>query len=133
MARKRQSKVSAGLQPAVGEQVLIGTPGISMPRDWFLATILWSDPSRGEVVTEHCPPGGNTTPYRQVLSVAHVRAIGTPRELERFRASAAKAVETHWRKVRKCESALSSARSAVWARLDEIGAKARRLEPSTAP
>jgi hypothetical protein len=112
-----------------GDRVLIGTPGISMPGDWFAAYVLWADDS--EALIEHAPPCRTPPIVRQVVTFCQIRAIGRPADLVEFKERARAAVKEQQDKVRECESALTHARDAVWAKLDEIAAaKPKRLSAS---
>lgn len=114
MKRKARVKVKAG------DRVLIGTPGISLPMDWFMATVLWADAD--EILTQHEPPSRQPPQLRQVMSIDSVRAVGDDETLMTFRKEACEAVEAEQRKVRELESELGRARNAVWAKLDELAA-----------
>lgn len=114
MTRKAPVKVKAG------DRVLIGTPGVSMPSDWFVATVLWADDY--EILTQHEPPSRQPRLLRQVLPIESVRAVGDGGTLAEFKKEACQAVEDEQRKVREMESELGRARDAVWAKLDELAA-----------
>ncbi len=115
-ARKRSKKQNL----AVGSLVLIGRPGISMPGDWWLAKVLWTDGT--EILTEHQPPGGIPERYLQVLEIEYVRAVGTISELVAFKRRCAEAVKKKQARVRRCEDTLADARKAMWHELDKIAA-----------
>lgn len=115
MSKKRSRN---GAKPAVGDYVLIGTPGVTMPSDWFMARVLWAHGA--EMLTEHTPPCGNPPICRQVLPIDMVRAIGGLAELNAFKEQARVAVAEARKAVDTATQALEDAREAVWAKLDEI-------------
>jgi hypothetical protein len=127
MARASRKK-SAIVRPVAGDLILAGHPGTTMPDDWFLAKVLWTDGD--DVLTEHAPPGGDR--YRQVLHVAHVRAIGSIPELAEFQHKAREAVAEMTSQVKVAEAELGRARAAVWAKLDQIDAAVPRLKAEAA-
>lgn len=121
MARKQAERQV--FRPKVGEYVLIGSSGVTLPGDWFVAKVLWADGE--EILTEHEAPSHGRC--RQVLTIAHVRAIGSISELGQFKETSRVAVADLSRRVREAESALGDARKAVWDKLDDLAEDARRL------
>ncbi len=125
--RKRALKPSLPFNVEPGDLVLIGAPGVSQPADWFVATVLLV--AGDEVATMHMPPSHSGV-MRQFLPITHVRAVAAGDQyvaLKRFRDEAHEAVTAEWRAVQAAEKALGDARAAAWAKLDEIGATARRV------
>jgi hypothetical protein len=105
--------------PKAGDLVLIGHPRVTMPSDWFLATVLWTD-GREEILTEHTPPSRMPPVVRQVFDVEHVRAIGSIDELVDIKARASEAVCKQRERIHECTTALGRAREELWAVLDKI-------------
>ncbi len=107
-----------GIVPlGVGDWVLIGAPGISMPGDWFHAQVIWFDDE--EVLTAHTPPSGMGT-QRNLSSRSQIRMAGDYVALTEFQERCRKEVADLRAKVNEAERALGAARDAVWKRLDEI-------------
>lgn len=123
MARSKSTRVKV----AAGDTVLIGKPGVSMPGDWFVATVLLV--ADDEVATVH-DYAGNTN--RQFFPISHIRAVGPYPELSAFKERARIAVDEARKAVDEATEALVKARDAVWAKLDEIGASIPVLEPGDA-
>lgn len=101
--------------PNVGDYVLIGTFGVTLPSDWFIAKVLWAD--RNDVLTEHAMPASRNI-CRQVLSIEQVRRVGPIGELMEYRESRRKAVAELAEKVREAERALHLARTAVYSGIE---------------
>jgi hypothetical protein len=118
-ARRKGSakrKPATGIVVAAGDLVLLGGYA-SMPGDWHLARIVWTD---GEnILVEHHGLAGNDRQL-DVQHIGRVRAVGTIPELRDYKDRCRKETETLWREVREAENALGRARDAVWARLDEM-------------
>lgn len=114
-------KKRSALKIAAGDEVLVGTPGISMPGDWFMATVLLV--CGDEIATEHTP-AGQSSPQRQFLPLEDVRAVGPYAELSAFKERARLAVKDKRDAVDAAGHALHRAREDVWSKLDEIGADA---------
>lgn len=112
MSRK---KARPAYEPDV--TVLLGAPGVSMPADWWVGVVKWSDDE--EVLVEQYGIGG-TNPHHQLHSVAHVRASGTVAELVDFRASCIAELAPLIDAVRAAENALTEARRAVYRQLDAM-------------
>lgn len=109
-------KKPALLEISVGDRVLIGTPGTTMPRDWWKAVVLWIGPC--DILVEQFGFGG--TPHRVVYGPEMIRAIGD--DLTEFQEQCCAEVKALSDKVKEAEQALGAARDAVWQKLDEIGA-----------
>ncbi len=102
---------------ATGDLVLIGAPGVSMPGDWFVATVLLV--CGDEVATAHTP-AGQSEPQRQFIPVTHIRAAGEYAALREYQDRCREVIGDAHKRVREAEQALGNARDAVWAKLDEI-------------
>lgn len=87
--------------PAIksGDLVMCGSHGISMPSDFFVARVLWTDGV-----------------------VENALKVATIDELFEFKRTARKRVEKLCRKVQDAERKLGDARRAVWAALEQMGA-----------
>lgn len=105
---------------AVGDCVLMGMPGISMPGEWHIGEILWLDREHVLILQNHI--GGAGKPYPYLHERSYVRAVGTVPELVDIQARARAAVDPLQKAVRQAEEALSDARDAVYRRLDEFAA-----------
>jgi hypothetical protein len=104
----------------VGDVVLLGMPGVSLPGDWFIGEVVWFDADHVLVYQSHIGGGGKSFP--QLHGMDYVRAIGTVEELGEIRSRVREAVAEFQKYVRSAESMLNDAREAVWARLDEFAA-----------
>ena len=109
----------AALDLPIGARVLIGTPGITDPADWWFATVLWTDGC--EVLVQQGGIAG-ATPHTAIHMVDLVRAVGDLTFLAIFKAQASEAVGESRLAVRDAELALGKARDAVWAHVRAIGA-----------
>lgn len=116
-ARAKASRKPVALQP--GDLVLIGSPGITMPGDWFFAKVRWTEGA--DVLVEQYGLGG-TGRFHQLHSIADVRAVGDVAFLNDFEKRCREEVRSLSEQVSACERALGAARDAVWSKLDEIGA-----------
>lgn len=123
MARSRKNNARPALP--IGGMVLLGMPGVSMPADWHIGRVVWTDGV--EVLVEQYGLGGNN-PHKALHDAGYVRAIGDVPTLGAFRRKAEAAVDGLWQQVRDAEVALGAARDAVWAKLDEIGAAVPALD-----
>jgi hypothetical protein len=112
MARRSASRV------AVGNTILFGMPGVSMPSDWCLARVLWTDDK--EMMTRHQPHMGADTVH-QVSFVTWALRVGSPEELLAYKARCAGSVRRLRAKVDASEQRLGEARKAVWAAIDKMG------------
>jgi len=125
MAKKTTPRVDVN----VGDYVLIGRSGVTMPLDWFTAVVLWV--GYGEVLTHHATPT-TTEGFRQVFPFDSIIAVGTLGDLIDYREHCWRAVEDQERAVRACEADLGKARHAVWKVLDQLRVKAAEsLESAT--
>ena len=104
----------------VGDRVLVGTPGISLPGDWYFATVLWVQGNEFLIEFDH---GGQT--YREVHDVGYVRAKGDFAALREFQENSRAAVKVLSDRVHQLESELAMARQAVWTELDRLAAEVR--------
>lgn len=102
----------------IGAHVLIGMRGITMPGDWWPATVLWTD---GEEVLVRQGGIAGQNPHNQLHPVSYVRAIGDHGFLREFQERARAETTPLVQAVRDAERGVSTARAAVWTRLDEIG------------
>lgn len=118
----RTAKKSKATPPdvKVGDHALIAGSRASMPGNWFMARVLWTDGA--EVLIEHTPAGG--TRYAQVLDITAVRAVGALHALVELQGKHRLAVRALVDKVHEAESALGAARDAVWAACDKLGVTA---------
>lgn len=114
--RQRRNPKPLALKP--GDLVMCGSYGISMPGDFFLARVLWTDGA--EMLTEHEPPGGGR--QRNVWSVENALAVGTISELRAFKEGARRKVAKLRAKVDAAELRLGDARRAVYDALEKMGA-----------
>jgi hypothetical protein len=103
---------------AIDDYVLIGTLGITLPCDWFLAKVLWTDGA--DVLTEHRMPASHDV-CRQVLSIDQVRSVGSIADVMAFQESCRKSVADFSNKVHDAERALGEARRAVYREIERIG------------
>ncbi|RXF75053.1 hypothetical protein [Hansschlegelia zhihuaiae] len=114
--RSRKAKPAVALMP--GDLVLIGTFGVSLPGDWFLAKVEWTDGV--DVLVEQYGLSGADR-FHHLHSVEAVRAVGDHDFLREAKERARVEVKELQEEVSRAESALGAARAAVWRRLDEIG------------
>lgn len=114
------SKPIARQKLAPGVTVLLGVPGASMPGSWWIGSVIWAD--RHEVLVEQSHIGGAGKPFKNLLPVDHVRAIGTIPELGEIQRRCRDELKPLTDAVKAAEEALRAARDAVYARLDEIAA-----------
>lgn len=114
------SKAIARQKLEVGATVLLGTPGISMPNDWWIGEVLWFDGFHILVQQSHI--GGGGQPYPNLLPLDHVRAIGTIDELCEIRRRCRDEFKALTDAVRHAEARLQEARDAVYVRLDTVAA-----------
>jgi hypothetical protein len=112
------SKPIARAKLDVGMTVLLGVPGISMPSDWWIGTVLWFDKNHALVEQSHI--GGGGQPYPNLLPRDHVRAIGSVHDLGEIQRRCREEFEPLTDAVREAEEELQAARDAVYVRLDEI-------------
>ena len=113
-----------GPRPQVGEWVLCGRTGITLPSDWTLDLVLWT--GKGEVVVERFKAAGCGS-WVEVVPQATIIRAGDYGDLRQFRDRCAREVGDLCRAVRNAETALGDARKAVWTQLDEIAGR-RALE-----
>lgn len=109
--RKHQRRI------AVGDTVYLGTPGITLPTDWYLGTVLWGHGD--DLVVERSDTTGSGR-WLQIVHIGMVRAAGTIPEIAEFRRICIAKVRKRQKRVRDLERALGRARSAVFEELDEI-------------
>lgn len=111
MAKKKQKPSAID----AGAHILLGTPGITMPADWYFGKVLWAHGD--DLVIERQTATGK---WLQIYHTAEVRAVGTIEELAEFKRLCVARVRKHQKRVRDLEQALGRARAAVWQELDEI-------------
>jgi hypothetical protein len=127
---RRRSKTSKrppkGATVKPGDAVLLGGTSASYPGDWFFARVLWSDGidalvERGDLT--------GTQRWREVVSVAEVRAVGTVPELLAVKEAARKAVHALRGRVDIAERRLGNARDDLWAKLDRLAKEGLKIVP----
>jgi hypothetical protein len=116
--RKSAARLRCNRAVKPGDLVLCGTWGVSMPGDWFIAHVLWTDGV--EMLTEHAPPSGGR--QRNVWGVENAIHVGTLAQLGAFREQARRHVAVLRRKVDDAEQRLGDARRAVYDFLEALGA-----------
>lgn len=114
MSRAKRSATPT-LKP--GDTVLLGSPGITLPSDWWLARVLLV--CDDEIATEHQVASG-AGPQRQFLHVGWVRAIGSIDELIMIKDAVRRLTAPLCQHVRHCEAALAGARAAAAASIQDI-------------
>lgn len=107
----------------VGDTVLIGAPGVSMPGDWFFATVILV--CDGEVATEHMPPSQSGM-QRQFFPISYIRGAGEYPALREFQERARAEVADLKQPIKDAELALDAARAAVWQKLDALAEEVAR-------
>lgn len=117
---KPKMKAQPRITVAVGEYAVAGGSYASMPGDWYVGTVLWTD---GKDVLLHRSDLTGSQTWRQVCDIGDIRAAGTCEHVVAMKEAARKACADLSAKVYECESALGTARQAVWNRLDEIAAE----------
>lgn len=128
MAEQRYAKSLAELDaepvpkqvvPRPGNRVLIGRRGITVPEDWYIATVLWA--CSDECLVERggrCGAG----PTRDLVNMQDVRAVAESiSDLLDFQHEARRLVADRRKLVEARENAAAVARSLLWKKLDEIG------------
>jgi hypothetical protein len=125
-----QRKTAKPRRPAlsikVGGYVLCGGSTASLPSDWYLGEVLWAD--ERDVLIDRSDQTG-TRHWRDVLPIESVRAVGSIAELVDIQHAAAGAVRALSQNVRECETALGTARAAVWAKVEELAASGLQVIP----
>ena len=116
-AKKTKATQRAKIAVKAGDRVLIGSPGVSMPSDWFFATVLLVEGD--EIATVHTCPS-TQEPQRQFLPITHVRAVGSYEAMREYQKTCAESVRALRENVDEAGRALVAARDAVWARIDEF-------------
>lgn len=101
----------------VNDLVLLGTPKVAMPSDWWLGRVLWV--GQGDILVEQYGIGGQR-PHRHLHGIDMVRAVGTGEELLAAKERARIALADLTKRVSACEAALREARDDVWRELDAM-------------
>ncbi|WP_292621957.1 hypothetical protein [Mesorhizobium sp.] len=81
---------------------------------------MWAD--KEEILVEQSHIGGAGKPFKNLLPVDHVMAIGTIPELGEIQRRCREELKPLTDAVRAAQEALRAARDAVYARLDDIAA-----------
>lgn len=102
---------------APGMMVLIGVPGITLPNEWWLATVKWADCS---LVLVEQTDISRASPHKVLFPIDHVRAIGTIAELLDARDLAIKALAPSLRRLKDAERKLEAARTTFYCDLDKL-------------
>lgn len=110
---KKRPKIAV----SVGDLALLGAAGVSMPGDWFVATVLMV--FEEEIAAAHTP-SGQSDPQRQFLPITHIRAVGSYSDLRAYQDKCREIIGDLRKTVDAAGDALVIARATVWAKLDEI-------------
>lgn len=128
---KRKSSKTAGLlfEMKVGDHILAGGSSASLPGDWYLGLVLWTNGI--DVLMERSTLNGQR--FRQCESVTCIRAVGTIAELATLQETCRKEVAALAARVREATSELGAARGALWTRVAELAEGGLKVIPNPGP
>jgi hypothetical protein len=125
MGKRRNEQASMDFELKAGDFVLLGGTRASYPSNWYLATVMWI--GKTGVAIERSNQNGER--WLQTCHRSEIRAIGTIADLCTIQRQASDAVRALVKEVHERESALGSARDAVFAKVDELAKGGLKVIP----
>lgn len=125
MPRTARMKPQTEPKPQIGDFVLCGGTRASLPSDWFFGQVIWV--GSDDVLIQRTTQNGQT--WRELIHTTAIRAFGTTDDLVSIQSAARTAVKDLAQQIREAEVALGRARTALWAKVEELAEGGLKIIP----